>query len=136
MSLGNFLIPVGSLPPSYEGADNLINGAFPQVRVSIQICKDESDLKRGSLLGMVTEGQEKGHYRLIKAEAKDGSASPQCVLADDYKSAQAMPVTAYLSGQFNMRSLIVGAGISPADLVPDLRKISIFVTSSIARPKL
>jgi hypothetical protein len=136
MSSGNFLVPVGEMPPQYEGPDNLINGAFPQVRNSIQIVKDEPDLKRGSLLGIVSEGDEKGKYRLVKKDAKDGSIIPSCVLADHSKTPHQSPAIAYLSGQFNSRSIIIGAGLNILDFVTDLRKLSIFLSNSIGRPKL
>ncbi len=137
MTINNFLNPVGELPSTYEGPDNLINGSFPLVTTIIKIAKDEPDLKRGSLLGLITlEGSEKGKYRLAKFESKDGSEKAVCVLADDHKASGPNPVTAYLTGQFNSHALTLGSGFSVSDLTAELRKLSIFISPSIARVRL
>ena len=131
------LIPIGSQVPAYEGPDNLVNGTFPQVRSSVQIASEETDLKRGAVLGRITEGTQQGKYKQVTVDAKDGSASAECILAEDYqKSTRNQVALAYLSGQFNAKSLILADGLSINTVIQELRRLSIFISPSISRPKI
>lgn len=134
--IDNVLYPIGSMPNPYEGPDNLINGGFPQVCVSIPVSPEEGDLKRGSVLGRIADGASKGKYKLAKADAKDGSSVPQCILAENYKSGSASIIPVYLTGQFNTKSIILGDGLNLQDVTIELRKLSIFLSPSISRTRL
>ncbi len=133
--IDNVLYPIGSLPPPYEGPDNLINGGFPQVCISVPISPEDGDLKRGALLGKISDGPNKGKYKLAKADAKDGSSTPQCILAENYKAGTTSIVPVYLTGQFNTKSIILGDGLNIQDATSELRKLSIFLSPSISRTK-
>jgi hypothetical protein len=70
-------------------------------------------------------------YKLAAAAAVDGSATPAAILADT-ADASGGDVTGsiYLSGEFNQRALVLGAGITTAGAKAALRPVNIFVKTS------
>src|SRR5688572_24437916 len=110
---------VGSVSQS-ESPDNLINGTFPQVTTDVTI-KYEGYLKRGSVLGKILEGEDRGKFTLSKLGSIDGSDKPCCILLDDYKPKSNKKAVVYLTGQFNSRSVILGEGLQIDEVTEDLR---------------
>jgi hypothetical protein len=74
-----------------------------------------------------------GKYVLATAAATDGSAEPVAILAD-YAAASGGDITsgAYLMGEFNGNALTLGDGITLAAATAALRKLSIFIKSSVS----
>lgn len=116
----------GTLAP-----DNLIAGDYPRVTEQAVIASGAGVLTRGTVLGKVTAT---GKFIKSASAAADGSQTPDRVLAEDV-DASAADVTAptYLSGEFNQRALVLGAGHTIASIKDGLRDKNIYIKGSVAK---
>lgn len=110
--------------------DNLIAGVFPIVTETGTIVSGEGELKRGTILGVVTAS---GKY--AAADSTDtgndatGTATPKAVLLQDVDatSADVEGVLVAFTGEFNSAKLIAKTGSTVAGFKEGLRAVSIFV---------
>jgi Bacteriophage lambda head decoration protein D len=122
--------------PTYEEfgifkPDNLINGKFAQIRAFVPLAKDQGLLKRGTVLGKITDktDPQAGKYKKVSKSAKDGSKEPTCILADDIDTAKKFEQVAFLTGEFNLNAIDCG-DLDKEDLKESLRKFAIFLSES------
>jgi len=105
--------------------DSLLAGEFPRVARVVTIAAG-ADLPRGAALGRVTAD---GKYTLSAAAAGDGSGTVVAVLAEDAAAASAdAQATVYLSGEFNLAAMTLGAGHDATTAEGG----TIFITANIA----
>ena len=87
--------------------DNLIAGNEYPSYARVQVVKQGSVLKRGTLLGK--DGDDK--FLLSIATADDGSEEPRGVLAEDVDTTDGdVSALVYESGVFNSNSVVFGDG--------------------------
>jgi hypothetical protein len=106
--------------------DGLIAGPFPLITDTVSIAAGQQ-LTRGALLGMVTAT---GNYILSLSAAADGSQNPVAVLADNidttatgFNAVTQAPV--YLTGEFNVNAMTLGAGFSYPAITAIMRPLQI-----------
>lgn len=124
-----------NLNPTFETAgtytpDNLQADDFPLMTDTVTIVAGQN-LKRGAVLGKITAS---GKYKLSASAAGDGSEVLDVVLLQDTDATAAdtaAPVA--LTGAFNARALIFGAGHNAASAKAPLRAKSIFVRNSVSQ---
>ena len=115
---------IGSFTP-----DNLQAGLFPVITETVTI-KNGENLKRGSLLGRISES---GKYVLSHTTdsdgttaIEDGSEEPRGILAGDVDASSGDKTgVMYKTGQFNSGSVTIGRGhtVSSVQDVLDFRSI-------------
>jgi hypothetical protein len=113
--------------------DRLIAGDYPLVTDTVTIPAGEV-LTRGSLLGMVTAT---GDYVLATSAATDGSQNPLAILADNVNTSATgtnAPTLApvYLSGEFNVNGMTLGAGFTYPAIKAPLRSIGLYLKQGIS----
>lgn len=107
--------------------DNLIAGDYPIVTESIRLAAGQT-LARGSVLGQI---QADGQYTLSDSNAADGSEVPVAILAENTDSSLGVAESVcYLSGQFNSKSLVFGAGHTAESIKPSMRVLNIYLTEA------
>ena len=114
--------------------DNLLAGDLDVVTGSVTIAENQ-DLKRGSVLGIITTG---GQGKLVNSASTDGSQSAKLVLLEDVKTAvgETKPGPVAKTGEFNSLALIVGGTDDVADHLDSLGRLAgnsgIFVSTNQA----
>ncbi len=107
---------------------NLLAGDFPIVTSTITITAGQS-LTRGAVLGRIDDSDE---YVLSEATATDGSENPIAILTEDVDSASGeIESVCYLSGQFNSKDLVFGAGHTAESTRHNLRLLNIYLTNTL-----
>lgn len=126
---------MAKLNSEMEGAgfDELIGGHTIRLSTkNVELAAASADLKRGTILGVVTKADDadKGRYKIVDATKTDGTEIADCVLARDV-SADQTPVIAeaYRSGEFNRQKLLTADGDSAAAHEEELRTKNILMTS-------
>ena len=116
--------PSGATNAGSIGTDNLIAGDFPIETKSVTIVDGAGKLARGTILEVSsTPG---------KLQAVTDDADAVCILAEDVDATDADVVTtAYITGKFNARALVVGVGGTVAGSALTLRPLSIFIVDSV-----
>lgn len=110
--------------------DQLIAGDLKLVTETIVIVSGAGALKRGTVLGKITAS---GKYTTALSASSDGSQTPVAILADDVDATSAdQNAGAYLMGEFNGSSLILGAGITLAAAKAALQAQNIYVKTSVS----
>lgn len=103
---------------------DLAAGDFPVVMDTGVIAADQQ-LKRGSVLGQITASKE---YVLCTAAAEDGSQHPLAILDQDTDTTDGvLSAPIRLTGQVLGRGLVLGEGLTLADVKATLRVFSIFI---------
>lgn len=108
--------------------DNLHAGDFPMETETVTVLAGQ-DLLRGAVLGKITAS---GKYVLSASAAADGSQTPSVILLQDTDATggdKGAPVA--VTGEFNERALILGAGHTVASIKDELRDKSIFPRTSV-----
>jgi hypothetical protein len=109
--------------------DNLHAGDFPTVTEDVTVASGQN-LVRGAVVGKV---EYTGEVKLSLEAADDGSEVPFGILVSAVNaSAEAKGGTVYLTGEFNERSLTIGAGHTAASIKDGLRALGIFIKSTVA----
>lgn len=114
--------------------NNLIAGEFPVVTEKVTIASGEGELKKGTILGVVTAS---GKY--AAADATDtgndatGTATPKAVLLQDVDttSADVEGCLVAFTGEFNSAALVAKTGSTVAGFKESLRALSIFVKTDV-----
>lgn len=103
----------------------IVAGDFPQVTRS-GILAAGQNLNRGAVLGRITAS---GKLVLSTSAATDGSEGVFAVLADDEADATEgdLGVTYYVTGQYNARNLVFGAGHTADSTRDTLRALGIHI---------
>jgi len=107
----------------------LIAGDFP-VTTEARVIATGQQLTIGAVLGRVTAS---GEMVLSTAGANDGSEVPEAILSenvDTSEGAETHPV--FLTGSFNERALIFGAGHTVESTRQGLREKNIFMNDTVA----
>ena len=97
---------------------------------SVVLSPNQGVLLRGTVLGVM---KESGQAVLVDSTKTDGSERADCILTDDIDTGTTEPVvcTAYSSGIFNRKALIVG-GTDTVDLhEKELRTMGIYLKDII-----
>lgn len=107
--------------PSYKTVgvftpDNLIAGAFPQVRKTIRLSGKSGVLKRGSVIG-----KNENIYGPLSQESV-----PYGILAETVDTSETLAVVVYLTGEFS-GDFMHFFDAEPAKTIESLRTLSIFV---------
>lgn len=109
--------------------DKLIAGTkVPRLLEGIIIESGQGELKRGSLLGKVTET---GKFKLVDEKATDGSEKPLIILADDIDATKEIKTIGYISGEFNKQAIYVAEGTDINKFEIELRKLGIYLVKVI-----
>lgn len=121
---GNLVEQVGQC-----GYDNLFNDAkVPVVRKSVKIKKSATPLLRGSVLAVAADG----YAALVNSAGAEGVKEADCILAMDVDSSQGdVFATAYASGLFNRKALIVTKGDTIDKHEAKLREKGIYIKDNI-----
>ncbi|GAB6854174.1 head decoration protein [Asaia astilbis] len=111
--------------------DQLIAGVFQPVTGNVTLAGGNGVLKRGTVLGAITAG---GKHVPASSSASDGSQNPVAILADTYDTTSGDVVGAgvYLTGEFNINAVTLGAGLTPEAATAALRPLSIFLKSAVS----
>lgn len=108
--------------------DNLHAGDFPMATETVTILTGNNVL-RGSVLGRITAS---GKYVLSTSAAVDGSQTPRRILLHDTDATagdKTAPVA--VTGEFNERAVVLGAGHTLASIREALSDLSIFLRPSV-----
>jgi hypothetical protein len=127
--MGKLFETIGSMIP-----DNLIAGnEYPILTKGVILQKSQGLLKRGSVLGIVTET---GLAKLVVGTSTDGSQIARYILTDDVdtgtEATEDTPATVYETGIFNANALIFGGNDTAEDHEDELRDVGIFLRKNIA----
>lgn len=107
---------------------NLIAGDFPIVTQAVTIAAGQT-LSAGAVLGRI---QANGRYVLSTATANDGSEAPMVVLAQPINTTNGEEeAVCYLSGQFNTKAVLLGAGHTTESVSHPLRILNIYLTNTL-----
>lgn len=106
--------------------DNLFAGTKHPVDVkSVVVLTGQGVLKRGTVVGIITAS---GKAKLVNSANADGSQTAHAILTTDVDTTAADVVTtAYVSGQFNRKALVVGGSDTAAKHETQLRSLGIFM---------
>lgn len=105
--------------------DNLIAGSEVSLLVEEITIEKGQNLKRGSVLGVVTET---GLCKQVKSDATDGSNVAYAILADDTDATEEnKKASVYICGYFNSTALLLPSGEEIKTYKTDLRKLGIYV---------
>lgn len=115
-------------------ADNLFAGTqvAPVVADEVRLQKGQGVLLRGSLLQ-----KDDDVYVLAAAAAEGEAADVVAVLAEDTNtdrtdlSGDYAPAPGYLTGEYNIRALIVADGTEVKDYIDGARRNSIFIKDTV-----
>lgn len=109
---------------------NLFAGTeVPPLTAGITLATGQGVLKRGSVIGIVTDG-EKG--KLVNSTATDGSQSPKYVLPNDTDTSDGDVFTVcYKTGIFNRKALIFGGDDTADTHEAALRLLNIHIKDEI-----
>lgn len=110
---------VGTFTP-----DNLINGNGVQILFKSVKIKKGSSYKRGQLLGIVTTT---GYAVPVKADQSDGSQIADCILCDDVDTKEDEYCTAYITGEFNRKAIVLEKGQTIDKFENRLRELGIYL---------
>lgn len=113
--------------------DNLIAGHFP-IKTKVVTLKAGAAFKRGDILAAEVTGDgetgisETGKFVLVTADA-----DARYLLAEDRDATDVdATAVAYVTGEFNINSVRVGAGATAAGCAAALEPRSIFLLSAVA----
>ncbi len=108
--------------------DRLIAGQFPRIVEAAQIAPSQT-LKRGTVLGRITEND---YCVPVDSTAVDGSKDIFAILAEDITTdVSALYAEVYLTGEFNINSLVFGGTDTAATHKDSARKLDIFFRDSV-----
>ena len=96
----------------------LFAGDFPRVLVPVSLAEGAGDLKKGTVLGKVTET---GKYKAYSNVANDGTQTAKLILAEDADATSLeVKTSAFASGHFNSTALtgIDDAAVADFDGTP------------------
>ena len=114
--------------------DNLIAGDFP-IRTREIVLSMGQDLKRGSILGRITETGEYVLSAKLKdddTEISDGSEKPVAILVEDTDTtAKKSNALVYKTGDFSKHQVIFGKGHNFESAVDGLDDLNIYLTETI-----
>ena len=111
--------------------DNLFyDTTVPVNTKSVVLSPNQGLLLRGTVLGIV---KASGQAVLIDSKKTDGSEKADCILTDDIDTGTTDPVvyTAYSSGLFNRKALIVGGTDTISLHEKELRTMGIYLKDII-----
>lgn len=109
--------------------DNLINDInIPLSEKSVKVKKSATELKRGTVLGIV---KATGLAVPVDSSKTDGSEVADCILAIDITPETDVFVPAYSSGQFNRQALIFGGSDTADKHETKLRELGIFLKDNV-----
>lgn len=114
--------------------DNLIAGPrFPISHKGVSLSAGQGELKRGTVLGVVTTG---GAAVPVDSTKTDGSQNPDCILAETVDTgtdtgADAVTAVAYSAGYFIRGSLIFGGTDTYETHELEMRKLNMHLSASI-----
>ena len=109
--------------------DNLVAGDFPMITEELTILTG-NNLKRGTVLA---KNDITGKCIAVDSSKSDGEQTPFAILAEDVDAtAGDKQAAAYLTGEFNSKTLIFGGTDVVDTHKPDLRNLSIFVKNVLA----
>ncbi|MBK3798265.1 head decoration protein [Azospirillum brasilense] len=133
MSLSISTIGDNAFTPGVTAAtyvpDQLIAGRFPLTTDTVTLAAGQN-LPRGAVLGVITST---GKFRLSAAASTDGSQTPAAILVDGVNATNGDTLAGvYLTGEFNQRAVIFGAGHSVSSTKEALRLREIFLKSSVS----
>lgn len=106
--------------------DNLHAGVeVPLLTKGVKLAKGQGILKRGSVIGIVTET---GLGKLVDKAATDGSQVAKYVLANDTDTTDAdVMAVCYQSGLFRRKALIFAGDSTAVDHEDELRTVGIYL---------
>jgi hypothetical protein len=107
--------------------DNLHAGDFPQQTETVVVAAGQN-LLRGAVLGKITAS---GKYVLSTSAAADGSQTPTRVLLHDTNAVADTRAPVAITGEFNSRRVILGAGHTVAGIRDGLAANSLFLVDTI-----
>lgn len=106
-------------------SDNLIAGDnVPILTAGITLASGQGILKRGTVIGIVTET---GKATVVDKLKEDGSNIPYGILTDDVDTIDEITTTAYISGLFNKNALILNESDDIKNYEVKLRELGIFI---------
>ena len=111
--------------------DNLFyDTTVPVNTKSVKLSAGQGLLLRGTVLGVI---KTSGLAVPVDSTKTDGSEKPDCILADDIETGTAQPTvyTAYSSGLFNRKALIVGGSDTIDRHEKELRTMGIYLKDII-----
>lgn len=116
----NLYKTMGEYTPDKLIADN----AIPTTAKGVKIASGQGNLKRGTLLGVATDGT----YKVTGSTEGNATIGCNCILTDDANATDAAVVsTAYVSGTFNRDAIILADGAAIATYETELRKLGIYL---------
>lgn len=106
--------------------DGLVIGTYRARKVTIK--SGAGVLARGTLLGSVTADRKR--IKSLSA-ASDGSQSPESILSEDVDATSAdVEAVVYISGDFDVDKVILGAGHTAASIDVEMRRLGFFLAKT------
>lgn len=112
--------------------NNLINDtSIPVLTKSVKLKANQGVILKGTVLGVISAD---GLAVPVDSSKADGSERADCILTDDIDTGTADPVvtTAYSSGLFNSKALIVGGSDTVETHERELRTLGIFLKDNLS----